>query len=139
MNDPDAGRNRGPHYAEITREAHSDGGDGSGLNYKKERPSVKKTPERRIRFAEIDVLAAGVGKKRGEFAIGKRGGDGEQAGEHPSEDKAARGTGLARNVGSDDENAGADHRADNDHGAVEEADGADESRFAFGGGLGNGI
>ena len=55
------------------------------------RPAEEKAPEASEGFAEIDVLAAGVGHGGGEFAIAERGDDGEQRAPAASRRSAGRG------------------------------------------------
>src|SRR5260370_7373735 len=66
-------------------------------------------------------------KERCQLPVGKCRGHGEQARQDPREQQTAGGTGLTRNVGRHDENSGADHGADPDHGAVEEPAGTNET------------
>ena len=98
LNHPSCAGDRREKHAEIASESDGDRGDRAGLNDEKERPAVEKSPERRIRFAQINVLPAGVRKQRREFAVGKRGSDRQQSGDDPGEQQAAGRAGLARDV-----------------------------------------
>jgi hypothetical protein len=114
-------------YSEVARKSYGYRGDGAALNYEEQRPTVQKTPQRGIRFTQINILAASAGKHSRQFSARKGCGDRKQAGDDPRQQQAARGTGLAGDVRRDDKNSRADHRADDDHGAVEEADGPHET------------
>src|SRR5713226_835144 len=70
-NDPSGGRNGGEQHAEVTREAHRNGGDRARLNYEEERPAVEKSPERGIRFTQVHVLSASMRKQRCQLAVRK--------------------------------------------------------------------
>ena len=114
-NNPASGGNGGHEHAEVAREADGDGGDGAGLDNKEQRPAVKETPERTVGFAQIDVLASRTRHHSGEFAVTQRGDDGEDAGDQPHHEQPTGRTDLAGDVGGDDEDAGTDHRAGDDH------------------------
>jgi hypothetical protein len=113
-------RNRREEHAGKTRERNGDGGNGAGLDDGAEGPAIEKSPERGERLAQINVHAAGTRHHGGELAIGKRSGDGENAREKPGDEQPARAANLARHVGGDDEDTGADHHADDDHHRIEE-------------------
>ena len=49
-----------------------DRGDGGGLDHEEHRPAVEKAPSVAERFAQVDVLAAGMGHGGGEFAVAER-------------------------------------------------------------------
>src|SRR5437773_11323087 len=83
MDDPRLWRDCREKHSKILREAHRYRSNRPRLNHQKKRPAVKKSPQRRIGFAQIHVLTACVRKKSGEFAIGKGRGNGKQARENP--------------------------------------------------------
>ena len=98
--------------AEEFAEGDGDGGDGAALNDKEKRPSIEETPEWAERFAQVDILAAGPGHHRRQFAVAERGGEGENGRDHPCAKKERRGVCAAGDVGIDNEDSGANHRAD---------------------------
>ena len=61
-------------------ERNGNRGDGRGLNDQQHRPAVEEAPERPERFAQINVLPAGVRHGRGQFAIAQRADQGHHAG-----------------------------------------------------------
>ena len=111
----------GKEDAEKLAEGHADGGDGPGLDDQKERPAVEKAPQRPQRLAQVDVLAAGLGHHGRQLAVAERADHGQDGRHHPRAQKERRGVGAAGNVGIDDEDAGADHGADDDRRGAEEA------------------
>ena len=130
--DPRVGRNRGREHAEEAGECNRYRRNRSGLNDQEKRPAVEKTPQRRIGFAQVDVLSARLGHHRRKLAIGKRRGNRQDAGNNPGEEQTARRTRLPGDVGGHDEDAGANHRADDNHGGVEQAQAADKPRLGDG-------
>ena len=73
----------------IAREPDGDRRDRAGLNDEKERPAVEETPERREGFAQINVLAAGLGHHGGQLAVGERGHERQQTGNEPDDKQPA--------------------------------------------------
>ncbi len=69
MPEPVRSRNRRKEDAEELAEGDRDSGDGSRLDDQKQRPAVEKSPERAEGFAQVDVLAAGLGHHGGKFAV----------------------------------------------------------------------
>ena len=88
----------------------------------KKRPAVEEAGQRAEGFAQVDVLAAGLGHGGGEFAVAERGDEGEDGGDEPGGDEEPGGLHLACDVGGDDEDAAADHGAHDQRGGVEEAE-----------------
>ena len=111
-----------PQHAEVTREADRHGRDRAGLDDQEQRPAVEEPPQRRERFAQVDVLAAGARHHRRQFAVGQRADDRQHAGHDPRGQQPSGAPTLPRHVGRHDEDAGPDHRADDDHRGVEEAE-----------------
>ncbi len=77
--DPGRRRDGRREDAEVAGERDGDGGDGAGLDDQEQRPAVEESPERAVGFAQIDVLAAGAGHHRGQFAVAQRGADGQSS------------------------------------------------------------
>ncbi len=123
----------GSENAQIARESHDDRGDRSRLNDEEQRPAVEKSPQRRIRFAQVNVLAARLRHHRRKFAVGERRGERHESGDDPREREAARRARLPRDVRGDEKNSGADHRADDDHRRIEDAQLANETSWRSGG------
>ena len=113
-------------HAEESRERHRHRGNRAGLDHEEERPAVKKTPERTVGFAKIDVLPAGARHHRGQLTIAERGSDRERAGHCPHHKEPTRRTDQPRDVRRDDENARADHRTRDEHCRVEQAESTDK-------------
>ena len=95
VHDPVRGRNRRKEDAEKLAESHADRSNGSGLNHQKERPAVKKSPQRPQGFAQIDILAAGARHHGRQFAVTQRADDGQKAGDQPGPDQQRRRIDLA--------------------------------------------
>jgi hypothetical protein len=70
-------------------------------------------------------------KQRSQFAISQRRGNGQQSGDNPRQQQPTGRTGDTGDVGSHNEDARADHRANHDHGSIEQSDGANEAGFLF--------
>ena len=105
--------------AEKFAEGHANRGYGSGLDDKKQRPSVEKAPQRTQRFAQVDILAAGFGHHGGQLTVAERANHGHDRGDGPCCEIQRRRIGQAGNVAVDDKDAAADHRAHNDGGGAE--------------------
>ena len=114
-------RDRREKDAEKLAEGHRNSGDGSRLNHQKQRPAVEKSPQRPQRLAQVDVLAAGLGHHRRQLAVAERANHGQDGRHHPRAQKQRRRVGAAGNVRIDNEDAGADHRADHQRGRAEKA------------------
>jgi hypothetical protein len=116
----------GHQRAEVAREPDRHRRDRAGLDDQKERPAVEKAPDRRERFAEIDVLAAGARHHRRELAVRQRPDDRQQPCDHPPDQQPPRTADRPRHVGGHDEDSRPDHRADHHHGRVVETQPARE-------------
>ena len=121
------GGDGGQEDAGVFGERDGNGGDGAGLDDEEQRPAVEEAPEAAEGFAQVDVLAAGVRHGGGEFAVAEGGDDGERRADQPAEDQQAGRFHLARDIGADDEDAGADHRAHDERGGGGEAEAFDEA------------
>ena len=96
------------------RQADGDGGDGGGLGDGEPCPHVEEGGRVTVGAAQIDVLAAGVGKHRAEFGVGHGAEEREQAADDPGEIDKGRGAGVAHHLAGDKEDAAADDGADDD-------------------------
>ena len=67
-------------------------------------------------------MAACVGHGRGEFAKAKRTNQGNQSGGKPYHEQETRTLNLVRDVRRNNEYSGADHRPDDDHRRIEQAE-----------------
>src|SRR5271169_2236842 len=114
-----------PEDSEEFAESNAYGGDGARLNHEKQSPTVEKTPEWAERLAQIHVLPAGSRHHGREFAVGERTDDGQKASDKPGAYEQRRRGYLARNLGGDNEDAGADHRAHDQHGRAGQAEAFD--------------
>ena len=123
----------GKEDAEEFAEGHAHRGDGPGLDDEKERPAVEKSPEGAERVAQVDVLAAGFGHHGGELAIAQGADHGHDRGDDPRAQIKRRRIGEARDVAVDNENAAADHGADDDGGGAEQAQALDQLRTGVAG------
>src|ERR1035438_2718832 len=81
------GRDCWPEDPEELAKRHAHRGDRACLDDEKQSPSVKKSPERAERLAQINILPARARHHGGEFAIRKRADDGEKAGDEPCTDQ----------------------------------------------------
>src|SRR5713226_525609 len=98
-----------PNDTEKLCEADRDSRNGAGLNNEEKCPAVEKTPKRRERFAQINILPAGLRHHRGQLAVRERRRQSQQASDDPDNQQPSGRAYLPRNVRGDDENAGADH------------------------------
>ena len=121
MQNPMGRRNRGKEDAQKLAESHAHSGDRPGLNHQKQSPAVEKSPQRPQRLAQINILPAGARHHRGQFAIAERADDGHESGDKPGPDQQGRRIHLARNLGRHNKDAGADHRAHDQHGGAGQA------------------
>ena len=121
MNEPVGGGNGRKEDAEKLAEGDAHRGDGARLDDQKERPAVEKAPQRTQRFAQIDVLAAGVGHHRRQLAVGQRAGDGHESGDQPGGDQQGGRIAEAGDIGGDNEDARADHGAHDQRGGAGKA------------------
>ncbi len=112
----------------MAREGHGDGGDGAGLDHEEERPAVEEADQRPEGLAEVDVLAAGPREARDEIAVERRRRDRHDPRQRPHREEPAGGSEVAHHRRGDQEDAGADHRAGDEGGRVEKAEGAMELR-----------
>ena len=122
----------------IFAEGHAHRGDGSGLNDEEKRPAVEKSPEGPERFAQVDVLAAGLGHHGGQLAVAQGADHGHDRGDDPRAQIERRRIGEARDIAVDDEDAAADHGADDDRGGAEQAEALHHLLAGTGVGLGGG-
>jgi hypothetical protein len=99
----------------VAREADGDRRDRAGLNHHEERPAVEESPQRRERFAQVDVLPARPRHHRCQLAVGQRSGERQHTGEDPCGEQQTGTPGLPSHLGGHEEDAGPDHRADDDH------------------------
>ena len=90
------------------------------LNHEQHRPAVQESPQWPEHLANVDILPAGVRHGGGELAVVQSGHHCHKAGDQPYRQQQPRAIDLPRNVRRDDEDAGADHRADHDHRGVGE-------------------
>ena len=108
-------------HAEEFGERNADSGDEAGLDDEKAGPAVEKAPERTIGFTQENVLAAGIGHHGRELGVTDRPNDRQDAGENPHEQQPAGGPDITADVGGNDEDARADHRAGDQHGGVKKS------------------
>ena len=80
----------GKENSEKFSECDADSGNGARLNDQKERPAVKKSPERPQRFSKIDVLPAGPRHHGCQFAIAESADNGQKSGYQPGADQQRR-------------------------------------------------
>src|SRR6266702_2519451 len=115
-----------PEHRGKPREGNRDSRDRAGLNHDKQCPTIEVAEQRRDRFAQIDVVAAGLWVHRRELAIRQRTEQGHDSRQHPHEQQQAGGMDLPQDVGRHDEDAGSDHRSDDEGGGVEPRNRPDE-------------
>ena len=119
------GGDRGREDSDKLRKGDRDRGDRAGLDDEKERPAEKKTERRAVGFAKKNIDSAGARHHRRQFGATEGARNCHQAGHGPGQQQPTRRAGQPRGFRRGDENAGADHRADHDHGRVERAEAAD--------------
>src|SRR5205807_4890557 len=69
MDNPRLRRDCREDYTEISRKPHRHCRDRARLDHEKKRPAIKKSPKRRIGFAQIHILPARMRKECCQFAI----------------------------------------------------------------------
>src|SRR5205809_855681 len=84
-----------------------------------------------IAFAEEDVLSAGARVHRRELAVGERAHYRDDARRKPGKKQPEWRANRAADVGGDDEDSGADHRAGDEHRRVRQAQSLDEPAARF--------
>ena len=99
----------------VAGEADGDRRDRAGLDHHEQRPAVEESPQRRERFAQVDVLPAGPRHHRRQLAVGQRSGERQHAGDDPGDQQQPGLAGLPSHLGRHEEDARPDHRADDDH------------------------
>ena len=80
------GRNR-KNPGEIFAEGARQGGDGAAGNHEKKTPAVEKSGEAAETVANVAIQAAGCGVSGGEFGIGQRAEQGEDAADDPDQER----------------------------------------------------
>ena len=137
MHDPVCSGYRREEHAQELAECHADCGNRAGLDDQVQRPAVEKSPQRPQRLAQVHVLPARVRHHRRQFAVGQRAGDGQEAGHQPRRNQQRRRVDLARNLGRDNKDARADHRAHHQRGCAGQAQSF--YKFVFAAGEGNSL
>ena len=123
--------NRGREDAGELREGDRDGGNRSCLDNQKERPAEKKSERWPVGFAEENVNAASPRHHRGQLGTAKRARHCHHARDGPGEEQPAGSAREPRRFGRGNEDAGADHRTDHDHGGIDRAQTPNELSFAL--------
>ena len=98
------------HHRREFRECDCHGCDRGRLDHKQHRPAVEETPDRAQRFAQVDVLPAGLRHRGGEFSVAERADQRHYAGSEPYGEQKRRALYLMRDIRGHDEDARADHR-----------------------------
>ena len=111
---------------EKRRKADAEDRDRSGSGDDEAHPSEEKRRQLAVGLAKVDVLAAGVRQHRAELRIAQRAGEREQAGGDPGRQHEQRRAGILRHDRRLDEDAGADHRADDQRRRIRERQAANE-------------
>ena len=114
------GRDAGHQNAQIASEPDRHRGDGPGLDHQELRPAEQEADQRRVRLAQVDVLAAGARHHGRELAVGKRRDHGERRRDEPHREQPSCRAHLAGDLGRDQEDPGSDHRPGDQRGRVEE-------------------
>ena len=110
---------RGDEHRGESRQCHRDRGDGPRLDHHEQGPAVQITEQRRDALAQVDVLAAGIGEHRRQLAVGQRPHQRDHAGDPPHREQQPRGDDLPQDLGRNDVDPRADHRADHERRGVE--------------------
>ena len=126
MQQPARRRNCRKENSKEFAESHAHRGNRAGLDHQKKSPAVEKAPQGPERFAEINVLAAGMRHHRGQFAIAERGDNGHEAGDKPGPDQESGRIDFAGNLRRNNKDAGADHRAHDQHRGTGQAQAFDQ-------------
>ena len=105
-----------------------DRGDGAALDDEEQRPAVQEAGERMQSVAQVDVLAARLGKERAELGVGERAGQRDRAAGDPRPQHEQRRVETLRDDVGSDEDAGADDPPDHHHRGVEGTERALEVR-----------
>ncbi len=116
----------GKEHAEKLAEGHAHGRNRSGLNHQEQRPPVEKSPKRAQRLAQINVLPARSRHHGRQFAVAQSSNNGQEAGHQPGANQQCRRIHFARDFCRHNKDAGADHRAHDQHGRTGQAEALDQ-------------
>jgi hypothetical protein len=116
--------------AEIAREGDRHRRHSARLDDQQQGPAVKEGRHRPPGIAQIGILAANLRPARGELGIDEGAGDCDQAAGQPDPDDQQRRAHLPGHLGRIQEDTRADDAAHHQHGRIEQAEPADELRFA---------
>jgi len=120
-NDPVFGTGQASEFEEVAGKGDGDRGHATGLNNKKQGPSIQESEDGMERLAEIFVLAADLGNAGSELRVDERAEyNDDAAGDPDREDEYGRVQVLGDDVRIH-KDAGADDAAHDHHGRVEEA------------------
>ena len=103
-------------------ERDGDGRDRARLDDEHERPPVEEAADRPVELRQIHVLSPRARHGGGEPPVARGARHRERAGDRPDEQEPAGRRQASRDVGRDDEDAGADHRARDERRRVDEAE-----------------
>ena len=98
--------------AQICRRSHREGRDGAAIGHAEQHPAVEERGQIAVRFAQVDVLSAGVGKHRTQFGEGEAGAERDQRAQHPDQQKQHRLRQRPGNIFCGQKNRRADDAAD---------------------------
>src|SRR5216683_2275065 len=120
-------------FGEIAGEGTGKSGDGAAGNHQEQAPAIEKGRHAAKAIANEDVETAGFRVGGGEFGVGERAEEGEEAANDPDKEGIADGAvELAQDQAGSEENAGADDGADEEKEEVAFAEGAEEGGHSRG-------
>ena len=121
-------RDDGEDLSRVGGRSHGERGDGAAVGDCEQHPAVEKGDQIAVSLAQINVLAAGVGKHRAEFGEGDAAEERNHAADHPHQQKQHGLRQRAGNVFGGEKNRRADDAADQQQHGIEQAESANESR-----------
>ncbi len=114
-------RNERNDSAQIGRRRYREGGDGSAVRHAEEHPSVEKCGQIAIRFTQVNVLSAGVGKHRTQFGESNAGAQGNYTAQNPNQQEQQRMRQRSGNIFGRQENRRPDDAAGQQQHRIEKA------------------
>ena len=124
--------NRGDNSAQICRRCHRERGDRAAVGHAEQHPAVEECGQVSVGFAQINVLAAGVGKHRAQFGEGGASQQGNARAQHPDQQEQHGMRQRAGDVFRGQENRRADDASAQQQDGIEQAESANQAgRFGF--------
>ena len=106
----------------VCGRSYREGGDRAAIGHAEEHPSIEKGDQVTVGFAQVDVLAAGVGKHRTQFGEGEAGAERDQRSENPYQQEQRRLRQRSGDVLCGEKDRGSDDAADQKQHGIEQVE-----------------